>query len=340
MAKARSQQKADETSPLPERFVKWRASEFALPSALSALVADLALFPLTVSVDWRAELEKVPRAAAWRAQQLTPNCLFASPLANADGTLSLFEARTTNGSKSLFYSLAQVNAARSAMLDYGVPKAFLKASWSKEWEWDHTLLTDLKRIVFPNPKALKVKLVEMQSQRKSQQAPPDVAPGAEATLTSAHVEKPSPEEPLSAVQGYKKRLASATSLPTPSPSVESSPEPTSASESLPAAKKLKPTLTAAQEAAKLLKQQKLMRQWTSEFDLARRAYARAQKDGGASFLSLDVEFWERQQSCLLEFGWSVTEFVKEADGKVTARRDDQHISELFASLVAHLMSRC
>ena len=150
-------------------------------------------------------------------------------------------------------------------------------------------------------------------------------PSNPSPSTSARPVAPSTQQ-LSAIEGYKKRLASATSLPTPSPSVESSPEPSSL-ESQPAPKKLRPTLTPAQEAAKLLKRQNTLRQWTSEFDLARKAWNRAKEEGGASFLSLDVEFWERQQSCLLEFGWSVTEFVKEKDGKVTERRDDQHVSE-------------
>lgn len=70
----------------------------------------------------------------------------------------------------------------------------------------------------------------------------------------------------------------------------------------------------------------------AELTLLRSAYARAQSEGGAAFVSLDVEMWERDKSVLLEFGWSVVEFTKKKkDGKgkgkgggVKVRREDQH----------------
>ncbi|GAA5953645.1 hypothetical protein JCM3765_006925 [Sporobolomyces pararoseus] len=61
-----------------------------------------------------------------------------------------------------------------------------------------------------------------------------------------------------------------------------------------------------------------------ELETLRLAYETAQKEGGASFLALDVEFWERDHEVLTEFGWSVVEFVRHQNGKVTERREDQH----------------
>lgn len=62
-----------------------------------------------------------------------------------------------------------------------------------------------------------------------------------------------------------------------------------------------------------------------ELETLRHAYSTAKLHGGASFLALDVEFWERDHNVLTEFGWSVVEFVRDEEtGKVLERREDQH----------------
>ncbi|GAA5853616.1 hypothetical protein JCM8547_007385 [Rhodosporidiobolus lusitaniae] len=64
-----------------------------------------------------------------------------------------------------------------------------------------------------------------------------------------------------------------------------------------------------------------------ELSTLRHAYARAQCEGGAAFVALDVEMWERDKEVLLEFGWSISEFRKKSGGKgeVECRREDQHV---------------
>ncbi|GAA5972483.1 hypothetical protein JCM11641_001865 [Rhodosporidiobolus odoratus] len=66
-----------------------------------------------------------------------------------------------------------------------------------------------------------------------------------------------------------------------------------------------------------------------QFELAtlRHAYVQAQEKGGAAFVALDVEFWERDHNVLLEFGWSIADFgeKKKKNGKVKVRREDQHV---------------
>ncbi|GAA5842027.1 hypothetical protein JCM5353_001098 [Sporobolomyces roseus] len=61
-----------------------------------------------------------------------------------------------------------------------------------------------------------------------------------------------------------------------------------------------------------------------ELETLRHVYETAAREGGASFLALDVEFWERDHEVLTEFGWSLVEFVRHQNGNVSARREDQH----------------
>ena len=61
-----------------------------------------------------------------------------------------------------------------------------------------------------------------------------------------------------------------------------------------------------------------------ELETLRHVYETATREGGASFLALDVEFWERDHEVLTEFGWSLVEFVKHQNGQVSAKREDQH----------------
>lgn len=229
--------------------------------------------------------------------------------------------------------MEQINAARTAMLHRGVPKPWLQETWNDEWVWSAEQFKELRKIRFKNADGLRYRLAAMKTDRALDKAALEAARAQQKK--SATPTEPTPAAPIEPVAAtasaaYRKRLASATFLPTPSPSVESSPEPSSASNpSLPSQpKKPKATLTPAQEAAKLAREQASLVKWNKEFDLTQATWLRAQKEGGAAFLSLDVEMWEWDARCLLEFGWSVTEFIKEDDGSVMERRDDQHISEL------------
>ncbi|GAA5887158.1 hypothetical protein JCM5296_001614 [Sporobolomyces johnsonii] len=120
-------------------------------------------------------------------------------------------------------------------------------------------------------------------------------------------------DPLLEAKGKKRELPVVETLeqqqlPTPVPSAESSPEPV------------------LKRARGWIDPAKAPSTWTSELSTLRLAYEAARRDGGAAFIALDIEFWERDHDVLLEFGWSVVEFVKE-DGskKVKERRQDQHV---------------
>ncbi|GAA5996068.1 uncharacterized protein JCM10292_004927 [Rhodotorula paludigena] len=63
-----------------------------------------------------------------------------------------------------------------------------------------------------------------------------------------------------------------------------------------------------------------------ELEALRLAHEHALAHGGATFIALDVEFWEREHSVLLEFGWTLLEYTEEVDsGEITERREDQHV---------------
>ncbi|GAA6058776.1 hypothetical protein JCM10212_001892 [Sporobolomyces blumeae] len=126
-------------------------------------------------------------------------------------------------------------------------------------------------------------------------------------------------------------LSLASAPPTPVASPRASPEPTlapvpapSAPATLPvSAQPQRPTPTSLNDPVDLA-DAKLAASKSFELETLRLAYSAAQEHGGASFLALDVEFWERDHDVLTEFGWSVVEFVKDETGTVKARREDQH----------------
>ncbi|GAA5877912.1 hypothetical protein JCM16303_000279 [Sporobolomyces ruberrimus] len=163
-------------------------------------------------------------------------------------------------------------------------------------------------------------------------------------------------------KGTKRNANAVTStkgqLLTPNPSVESTPEPippplkrAKSSEAVPTSSNLslsKSTLSSratstdppasvpravvpatttevdTTAAAESLADAKAAASKSFELETLRHAYETAQREGGASFLSLDVEFWERDHEVLTEFGWSLVDFVRHQNGKVTERREDQH----------------
>ena len=63
-----------------------------------------------------------------------------------------------------------------------------------------------------------------------------------------------------------------------------------------------------------------------ELETLRLAHEAAVRNGAGAFLALDVEAWEFDHDLLLEFGWSILEYVKdEKTGKITERRETQHV---------------
>lgn len=63
-----------------------------------------------------------------------------------------------------------------------------------------------------------------------------------------------------------------------------------------------------------------------ELETLRLAHEAAVRNGAGAFLALDVEAWEFDHDLLLEFGWSIVEYVKDEEtGKVTERRETQHV---------------
>ncbi|GAA5821768.1 hypothetical protein JCM11251_001016 [Rhodosporidiobolus azoricus] len=121
----------------------------------------------------------------------------------------------------------------------------------------------------------------------------------------------------SALKRSRSALSASVPLAYPSPSPTPSPAPSPAPSPEP------PVPSASEEDAALLEAKRNARK---QFELSslRHAYEQASKQGGAAFVALDVEFWERDHDVLLEFGWSVVEFTKKEDGSIKARREDQH----------------
>lgn len=307
---------------------------FVVRSSSRRSKLQLTLYTTTpVSVDWRHALEAIPLASSYRSLNLTPNTLHSSPLANADGTLTLFQGVSSNGTPRLFYSLDQINRAKDGMRLRGVTSQEIRSSWDKSWEWKSDKVGELTRITFNNTEELRSRMADLKAKgvlREQTPAPKTEGSSAMASpAPPAHTGSGAPVD--SAVSAFKKRLlASDAQLPTPSPSpsVESSPEPSSSS--APALKKLKPTLTQAQEEAKAIREAANLARYSEEFKLVRAEWLRAKKEGGAAFLSIDVEMWERSKDCLLEFGWSLVDFVKGKKGKVEERRETRHVSESSA----------
>ncbi|GAA5985151.1 hypothetical protein JCM10908_002545 [Rhodotorula pacifica] len=63
-----------------------------------------------------------------------------------------------------------------------------------------------------------------------------------------------------------------------------------------------------------------------ELETLRLAHEAAVQQGAGAFLALDVEAWEFDHDLLLEFGWSIVEYVKdEKTGRVSERRETQHV---------------
>lgn len=138
------------------------------------------------------------------------------------------------------------------------------------------------------------------------------SPAQTAASTSASVP---------AVKAFAKRsnsLLESSTISTPSTSHESSPEPF--------LKKVKTKLEIAELEAK---EKTVLVGKKGDLELCRRTYEEAFKNGGAAFLALDIETWERQHGALLEFGWSFVDCEKRAgQEKLQVRREDQHISKL------------
>lgn len=108
-------------------------------------------------------------------------------------------------------------------------------------------------------------------------------------------------------------------LPTPCTSLESSPEPSG----LP--KKIKSKHTPEGIERRLQAEMAGAESQKEELRVMREVYAKASREGGAAFLALDIETWERSHGYLLEFGWTFVDFEKR-EGGIGLRREDQHIS--------------
>lgn len=295
--------------------------------------------PSAVVKSWRYALQRDRMASSWHKVHFTPTTIFQFPTAQRyyspdDGTIAtklvLYEAEDYAGRRRLYFDCDQANKARVAMIAAGVPKAAVLQSWNKDWQVKSHTVDNLRRLEFDDWTQLKARI-------QSKEAPlhDDVTePGPHSARDVLKNSR------LSASQHYQSsRAARNMGLPTPSPSIESTPEPSQIpplkhlieevietspeTQQVPAPKRTRPTLSPAAEAKQLLKEQAQ----TRELVLARKCMEEARDHGRATFLSLDVETWERMHGCLLEVGWSLSSFERDDEtGQVgEPRREDHHV---------------
>ncbi|GAA6033217.1 hypothetical protein JCM8097_003000 [Rhodosporidiobolus ruineniae] len=185
-----------------------------------------------------------------------------------------------------------------------------EAEWASE---------EAEQLAADGPAPSKAAVSAFERTLQSASSTSDASPSA---LSPATTFRPKPSRIASAPNPT---LASASLLtPSTRPPLPSSTVPTP-STSAPSARPLPPLFPQSSEPADLA-EAKLAGAKQFELSMLRHAYERASTQGGAAFVSLDVEFWERDHDVLLEFGWSVVEFSRsQKDGKVKARREDQHV---------------
>lgn len=130
---------------------------------------------------------------------------------------------------------------------------------------------------------------------------------------------------LASFPAYANPFQTAHSLPTPLPtpvtSSRSSPAPT-----VPVAGSKK---SASFLLARELRDVSAASSKSLELAVLKNSYALAKGHGGATYLALDVETWEREHGCLLEFGWSFVRFEQGAEG-VERGQEDQHVGTVLA----------
>ncbi|GAA5902875.1 hypothetical protein JCM5296_006320 [Sporobolomyces johnsonii] len=231
----------------------------------------------------------------WGAGSLHPVGLFSLPILNPDGTLTLFETLNLAGRPTLLLSTDQIGQIEKALLQSGVSPHNIRVSWKSV---NAIVLTaddaEVKAVTFTNRYQLLLKLKE--------RAKHDAAKRDATTKEKVH----NPARRSSVLPTADFAFSSAV----PSLSSTSGLTTRAAVRSAPLAS---PAPTTASSSPEL------------ELATVRLAYETARREGGATFLALDVEFWEFDQNFLLEFGWTILEYSKDAEGKVEERRTNQHV---------------
>ncbi|CEQ42340.1 SPOSA6832_04149 [Sporobolomyces salmonicolor] len=232
---------------------------------------------------------------------------------------STTSSATSAISDSLFLA-NPVGRIKKAMLDSGIAARDIHQASGKA---KPSVLPNDKAKIKPVTSRPRKEIVGKVNERKLRREPP----------TSSRREEESAQE---GAADEKVQALELQQLPTPAPSVESSPEPVPkrARSSMcpaqaPSTTSATPPSTTSSATPAISDPLFLAKPAAAKkYELAtlRLAYEAARRDGGAAFIALDVEFWERDHSVLLEFGWSVVEFVKEEGSKkVKERRQDQHV---------------
>lgn len=254
---------------------------------------------------WLDNIRHDPKAFTWWKENLALDKVSTGAL-SAHGSIKLLSGRPANAPPSstqrhLYFSAKQVDMIRSLLGSKGVNKTFVRASFEAKWMFDSDKL-DLKTLLFTSGKQI---LAFRQAHSSPTLPSPTASPAGSRSSTPLSFPAISAKRPL---------------LPTPCTSVESSPEPSSA------LKKLKSKHTP--EGIERRVQAELVGAETQKEELRtmREVYAKAKREGGAAFLALDIETWERSHGYLLEFGWTFVDFEKRENG-VGIRREDQHVSE-------------
>ncbi|GAA6016827.1 hypothetical protein JCM10207_003265 [Rhodosporidiobolus poonsookiae] len=308
---------------------------------------------------WLAALSREENAPQLFSQLAEEGYPANSPLSNSDGSLVMYEVVNILGDPTQAFPASAIrrvmraasptvshDALKTAWKKTGMfslpPSIGKKVVMSDEADWDRWC-TDLHRQRVENraerrrtaklaadgaPASPALPSVKGDSTATPVKAAPETPVKRKRQRELARVEQPpikrSASDSSVSSQLAKLEVASRSASPahavTPAPSKPLSPS-QAASPALPPST-TEPTTS---EAAIAIAEAKLAARKQFELSSLRHVYSVAQRKGGAAFVALDVEFWERDHSVLLEFGWSVSEFIRDEDGKVKTRREVQHV---------------
>lgn len=222
--------------------------------------------------------------------------------------LETSSADTKHLGKEIYLSTRQVNRIKSELLSKGMSEQVIRSSFDNTWKRGQMEVGMLQKVIFKD-------LVGLNERHFKLSIAGTISSASRISITASKAStsgSASPTPSLS-IPALKRMISSAPS--TPVSSHESSPEPSSKKA------KIKPDA-----ATLLLRETAALGAKGMDLETSRKLYEKAIVSGGAAFLALDIETWERAHDAMLEFGWSFVDF-EYRNGKVEVRREDQHVGK-------------
>lgn len=220
--------------------------------------------------------------------------------------LETSSADTKHLGKEIYLSTRQVNRIKSELLSKGISEQVIRSTFDNSWKRGQMEVGMLQKVTFKDIMGLNERHIKLSIAGTISSASRISITGSRASTSGSA----SPTPSLS-IPALKRMSSTATS--TPVSSNESSPEPSSKKA------KIKPDA-----ATLLLRETAVLGAKGMDLETSRKLYEKALVSGGAAFLALDIETWERAHDAMLEFGWSFVDF-EYRNGKVEVRREDQHV---------------